>query len=154
MIASFKSNLAFAFTANRALLFGRYGGTVQDAVAEVNIDRNATWNGYSGSDGVGYHSVSAGNVFSTAPVGSTDVALSADPFVAVTRNLATWGASLGADGTYPGVLSELAKMNDRTGYDPRYNVAAAVAWVREGYQVTATTLQNAGHDGATIGAIP
>ncbi len=154
MVDSFRSNLAFAFTPNRALLFGRYGGTVQDAVAEANIDRNATWNGYRGSDGLGYHSVSAGNAFSTAPVGGTDVALSANPFVDVTRNLASWGASLGGDGTYRGVLAELAKMNDRSGYDPRYNIAAAVTWVREGFRVTAPALRNAGHDGTTIGAVP
>ena len=87
-------------------------------------------------------------------MGSTDVVLSSNPFVAVTRNLATWGISLGGDGTYSGVLAELAKMNARTGYNPDYNIPAAVAWVREGYQVTATTLQKAGHDGATIGAMP
>ena len=154
MVDSFRSNLAFAFTPNRALLFGRYAGTVQDAVAEANVAANATWNGYSGSDGRGYHSVSAGKAFSTAPVGSTDVALSANPFADVTRNLASWGASLGGNGTYRGVLAELAKMNDRSGYDPRYNIAAAVAWVRDGFRITAAVLRNAGHDGTTIGAMP
>ena len=154
MVDSFRSNLAFAFTPDRALLFGRYAGAVQDAVAEANIEANATWNGYSGSDGRGYHSVSPGNAFSTAPVGSADVALAANPFADVTRNLASWGASLGGDGTYGGVLAELAKLNDRSGYDPRYNIAAAVAWVREGFRVAAPALRNAGHDGTTIGAMP
>ena len=154
MVDSFRSNLAFAFTPNRALLFGRYAGTVQDAVAESNVEANATWNGYSGSDGLGYHSVSTGKAFTTAPVGSTDVALSTNPFADVTRNLASWGASLGSDGTYRSVLAELAKMNDRSGYDPRYNIAAAVAWVRGGFRVAAPALRNAGHDGTTIGAMP
>lgn len=148
-----RSNLAWFTTANRAVLLLRFGGSVQ-LTTGADVSHNATWNGYTGTDGVGYESYSAGTVFSGTAPGANDVTVSADPFVDKARNLAAWDASLGGPGTTANALAELAKRNDWTGYDPNYNILDAVEWVAGGFDVTDAALQDAGHDGVTIGARP
>jgi hypothetical protein len=81
-------------------------------------------------------------------------------FVDETRCLAKWGAEIGVDETYAAVVGELLRRN---GYDPATMTQSAtpssvtpadlVAWVRAGFAPTNAALQDAGHDGVTIGAM-
>lgn len=94
--------------------------------------------------------------WSTAP---TAPIITSDPqFVwqvrgkAVTElGIAGWAASLGATGTLrqrlDHALAELAKKNDDTGYDPRYNLSALLAYVREMVRPTNPDYANATYPG-------
>lgn len=159
-VTSLKSNLAWSSVAgNNAVQIGRLQGTQQDEVTAANTGYNATWNGANGgTDPVGYISATAGSIFSAVGAGAHDIVLSANPFVDSTRNFSKWGASLGGAGTNADTLDMLRKRLDWTdvGYAPSNGatVSALVAWVSDGFKVTARSLYNAGHDGVTIGAMP
>ena len=150
-IVSIKSCLAWSPNSGEASIGIREAGSVQQSDA-TKWDYNAVWNPRTGTDGSGYNSISAGTIFSAGAPGANDVAISADPFVDRTRNLPTWDATLGGPGTAANALAELAKRNDASGYDSHYSIAALVTWIKDGFAVTDASLENAGHDGATIGA--
>ena len=152
-IVKTKSCLAWSPNAGEASILIRQAGSVQQSNA-ANFVNNAIWNGRTGTDALGYNSISAGTIFSGSPPGGSDIVLSGDPFFDRTRNVATWDASLGGPGTAAHAFAEMAKRNDPSGYDSRYSIAACVAWIKEGFQVIDPALQGAGHDGATIGAGP
>lgn len=152
-IVKTKSCLAWSPNAGEASILIRQAGSVQQSNA-ANFVNNAIWNGRTGTDALGYNSISAGTIFSGSPPGGSDVVLSGDPFFDRTRNVATWDASLGGPGTAAHAFAEMAKRNDPSGYDSRYSIAACVAWIKEGFQVIDPALQGAGHDGVTIGASP
>jgi hypothetical protein len=116
-------------------------------------DYNGVWNPRTGSDGQGYNSISAGTIFSAGAPGANDVLVTADPFFDKSRNIATWDAALGGPGTTANALAEMGKRNDPTGYNTAYSIEALVDWVRDGFRVTDASLNNAGHDGVTIGAM-
>lgn len=160
-VTSLKSNLVWSsvVATGRAAVLTRLTGTLQNEVAAANADYNATWNGANdGTDPTGYVSGSAGSIFSSGTAGVHDKVLTSDPFVDKTRNFAKWGASIGGAGTVADTLALLRKRLDWT--DGAYNanngatIQALVAWVSAGFQVTAASLKNAGHDGVTIGAMP
>lgn len=122
------------------------------------LQNNAHWNMATGTNSVastptnylGYNA----NQWSAAPT-LTDVTLSAAPgFVDSTRNMWTWASTvLGLTGTdaelRDGAIAAIEA--DRT------LLTAAdtglIPWVMAGYAPTNSELQNAGHDGATIGAV-
>ncbi|MBX9623793.1 MAG: hypothetical protein K2X82_08255 [Gemmataceae bacterium] len=71
---------------------------------------------------------------------------SGDPqFAAPTRSLDTWDASLGGPGTFAGAIARMKA--DRT------LIAEARVFCRNGFRVHDASLKDAGHDGATIGAM-
>ncbi|MFH0809042.1 MAG: hypothetical protein V2A77_01010 [Pseudomonadota bacterium] len=88
--------------------------------------------------------------------------LAVDPsFYAPTRNLATWGTSVGADGTPAGAVAKLLLMN---GYDATTKTqlvanqsgvtsAGLVSWVRTGFAPKARVLKTAADDGGYVGAM-
>jgi len=148
-----KSNLAWAPSANSASVAIRQAGTVQQS-DPTRWDYNGKWNPRSGTDGYGYNAITTGPIFSSGSPGLHDVTVTSDPFYDRTRNLPTWDAYLGGPGTKENALAELFKKNNRSGYNPNYNIPALVNWIKEGFQVTDISLYNAGHDGTTIGAMP
>lgn len=150
-IVKTKSCLAWSPNTGEASIFIRQAGSVQQSSA-ANFVNNATWNGRSGTDALGYNSISAGTIFSGSPPGGSDVTLSGDPFVDRTRNVATWDAALGGPGTSANAFAELAKRNDASGYNSDYSITALTTWIKAGFAVTDASLLNAGHDGVTIGA--
>ncbi len=152
-IVSIKSCLAWSPNSGEASIGIRQAGSVQQSDA-TKWDYNAVWNARTGTDGAGYNSISAGTIFSAGSPGAHDVSLAGDPFFDRTRNLPTWDAALGGPGTAANALAELAKRNDASGYNSAYSITALVAWIKQGFQVIDPSLQNAGHDGATIGASP
>jgi hypothetical protein len=155
-VQSVDSDTQITLTTNYA---GTTGGgkawnpIVQDVITPAACDCNAMWNGYTGTDGVGYNSVySFLDLFSTA-VGSHDVAVSADPFVDKTRNGVGYAVSVGAASSGDSYNTKIAALYTYLAADPAVRVAACIAWIKDGWRVTDATLNNAGHDSTTIGAL-
>jgi len=154
-----KSNLAFHPSLAKATILARLSGSsVQDVVTggATSVDYNGYWNVLaSATDGHGVHAQSGTTVFSnTTGLGSHDVPLSSNPFVDWTRKLKKWSVSLGQASTASAALSILQSKVDITqsSLSASGTVSNLIAYVKTGYNVTASSLQNAGHDGATIGA--
>lgn len=142
LISSFKSNLFWDTSARGYKLYDSGSNdSVSDLVSSTNADYNAGYNLQTGSNGKGYNALE----FSSGSPGAHDVD-GVDPrFVDSTRTIRTWGAANGADGTVAGALALLKA--DRT------KIATMIEWVREGFKVQNVALKDAGHDGATIGAM-
>ncbi len=76
-------------------------------------------------------------------------------FVDDQRALATWDTSLGGPGTETNAIAELLKRNGTGGtWNPAYNVADLVSWVRAGFVPTNAALQGTAMSGADFGALP
>lgn len=145
MLASLKSNLAWC-TSGTGYYLGRLAGTVQDLAYAADVDYNAAWGLSAGSDGGGVHVTSGPNFFSAGGHNPNGVTLSGDPFVDKARNIAAWDASLGGAGTYANARAALLALT--AGYD----VEDLIDYIIAGFVVTDPALEDAGHDGATIGA--
>jgi hypothetical protein len=143
MIATFKSNLAWSATepAVQCLLIDDVDVTPgEDAVTPANCDYNATWNGTTGSNGVGYDGLNL-----TAAIGAHDVA--GNPaFVDATRNALKWAA-------YKGQAETLAAAMTLIQADPALIASDLIPWVRAGFAPTAAAYNGTAHDGNTIGAV-
>lgn len=139
-IPYFKDNLIWYDSAGMPKL-ARVGTGPTDVADPANVLNNAGWNtsatqnGYQGD-------------WSVVP-GSTDVSITSDPFVDKTRCLATWAAMKGQATTAAAAKALLAA-------NPALITEAdtgLLAWVRAGFKVTDPTLEDAGRDGVTIGAM-
>lgn len=152
--AAFKSNLVWIPRAYSEFPAGSFSGykisdsanssnpgntTTTDIISPANADYNWGYNlNPNGFAGNSYNYKASGTP------GTHDG--SGDPqFVDSTRNLATWGAANGADGTMAGALALLAA-------DPTL-IPTMRDWVRDGFAPQNASLEDAGHDGVTIGAI-
>jgi hypothetical protein len=149
-IANCKSNLWWkkgAAGGYAAVRLDNAGTPVQDIITPANYDYNWHYNLATGSEGNSFHDYedSSPSMFSTVPTNSNGG--TTDPqFVDDTRNLASWGASeAGTDGSVAAALAVL--QSDTT------KIPELVAWVKDGFKVTNPDLNNAGHDGVTIGAM-
>lgn len=154
-VASLKSNLAWSNTAGQSAILTRILGALQDEALSANCQYNGTWNGQTGTDGLGYVSQSVGSMFSSGAPGLHDVAVGSNPFVDKTRRFRTWGQSLGSAATNAATLAIMLQRLDWTGtYTPNNGASpsALVSWVRNGWKVTNPALA-VGHDGAPIGAM-
>jgi len=127
----------------------------------ADLDYNGAWNHDPTTtlyDGAGLNAAAATGGYHmlavSAALGVHDV--NADPdFVDSARDLAAWDTALGGAGTAANALTELRKRNS-AGYDTDYNVAALVAWVKEGFGPTNSLLRAAGDPGdgsPDIGAV-
>lgn len=148
MVSSFKSNIAWAPSASGGYKFQRRNtGTVSDILDAANADYNCGHNLTAGVHGKGYHDSLAqppAAVMFTGTPGAHDI--DTDPkFVDSTRNIAKWAAANGGSESVSSAITLLRA--DMTLIDDM------VTWVRNGFKVQAITLNNAGHDGATIGAM-
>lgn len=146
MITSFKSNIGFGASAgSHYMIHDTGGGAVSDIVAGANLDYNCDFNLIAGSEGNGI------NIPITAAHSANSI--TADPtFVDSTRDIESWDLSLGGAGTVANALTELMKRNTPT-YNSAYSIAALVTYYKGGYAPANSSLENAGHDGVTIGAV-
>jgi hypothetical protein len=143
MVTTFKSNLGWAATTPSVsclLIYDADTTPGEDAVTPAGCDYNATWNGTTGSNGVGYDGLSL-----TAAIGAHDVAGS-PAFVDATRNAATWAA-------YKGQAETLAAAMTLIQADPSLIASDLIPWVRAGFAPTAAAYNGTAHDGGTIGAV-
>lgn len=146
-VTSIRSNLAWKSVS------GAHADTYNDFANNVLTDGIVTVVGYQGRWNL------TGNHYNTQSVGdvATDaggyVTCSANPFQDSTRNIGKFDQLLGGPGTGDNAWLEFAKVNDDAGYNTSYNGAALYAYIRDGFKVTDAALNNAGHDGVTIGAM-
>lgn len=145
LISSVRSNLFYRDTSAACFSLYESGGTTTNTVAGTVT--NFGYNGYYNITGTHFQLKAGGLTNDVA----NNVTCAANPFVDSTRNLAKWDLSLGGPGTAANAIAEMLKLNT-PGYNTAYSVSALLTWVKAGFQVTDATLQNAGHDGVTIGA--
>ncbi len=96
----------------------------------------------------------------TAPMGTHDV--TGDPqFVNRWATPQTWIQSLGMDtnlydpvAIMPDVYKQMMKVNDSTGFDSRFTVAALYAYLSNAFSPQNSAFHNAAADGTDIGAVP
>lgn len=158
MIPVCKNSIGWTATANGGTIINDVGGTTAaNLVTLSGVKNNGKWNLRTGVGAVNGYDFPAS---STGTAGVGDVTLSADPFTDRTRNMRSWGASLGATGTdaekRDWVLAEFKKKNDDAGYNTLVNVAALLLYVRAGFKPTAldgSTLRGAADDLTDIGAV-
>lgn len=86
-------------------------------------------------------------------------------FIDATRNLAAWGATVGADGTVAGTVAKLLAINGYNSTTKRQSdtpsgvsiagtSTSLVDWVRAGFAPTNAALKATGEGGTYIGAVP
>lgn len=160
---SCRSNLVVRLTAGGSGVFA-----VQDGDSTVNAVTLGSHNAYlnantstchyntstaqAGVLGANTIRVSQNDDFPNSNFGENDITLTGDPFVDSTRNLGTWGALKGTDGSESAAIDWAIAHPAETWDD----TTGLWAWVRAGYKVTGPQgllLRNAGHDGVTIGAM-
>jgi hypothetical protein len=164
MVTNFKSNLAVSLTAGRAVLVAgaNHANKVANMLPPANATHNATMNGKTGTtSGVtGFHDYQVTTPFwSGGTLNANGVYLTGTPQVVdPTRNAYKWAVTRGQAESLAGLKIVLMRSVDWTdaNYDPATanKPLALLTWVRDGFQVTDAALQNAGHDGVTIGAMP
>lgn len=144
MITSLRSNLISnpANDGNGYKITIQPGVTTPDILYAANATNNAGYGLAAGRAGKGYDLP-----FSTGTPGANDIDGQDPRFVAPTRNLATWGASNGANGTVSGALA-LLKAN------PGLTASSLIPYVRSGVAPQNAALAGAAHDGTAIGALP
>lgn len=143
MVQSFKSNLMVSKNGGEGLKLYDSGSndSVTDLVSSVNADYNAGFGLLAGSNLKGYDHLE----FASGSPGAHDI--DGDPlFVDDSRNLATWSTYKGGPGT---VADAMVRIKANTSL-----VLDLIAWVNAGHYVQKSALNNAGHDGVTIGALP
>ena len=165
MIQSLKSNLGASDSATAVAYIGRLGGSVvQDVLAAANCTYNAGNNLYTGSGGfAGFDDGSGGgSIFSsgTPNLGGINLGTlsTTQIFTDPSRRFRTWGIAMGVPPNNQAVIDLMRQRIDWS--DPLYNPSngasplALITWVRAGWTVRVASLNNAGHDGVTVGALP
>lgn len=143
-IADYRSNLIWDVEEdNTAVHITNINGSpITDVLSADDADFNCIWQG----------SASPYDTPMSGTPGTNDVDV--DPmFINGGAKLEDWDAHLGGAGTFANAMTELGKLH-LSGWNSSYNAKAALAWVRDQHKVQNTSLRDAGHDGATIGAMP
>lgn len=163
MVTNFKSNLAISLNAGRAVLVAgaNHVGKTANMLPPANATHNATMNGKTGTtSGVtGFHDYQPTTPFwSGGTLNANGVYLTGTPQVVdPARNAYKWAVTRGQAESLAGLKVVLMRSVDWTdaNFDPATanKPLALLTWVRDGFVVTDAALQNAGHDGATIGAM-
>lgn len=145
-VTSFKSNIGYAASSAQAYLLRNVNGAPNnDVVTAANANYNNAYNVLAGAEGKGYDTPITGSP------GANDLAV--DPqFFDETRKASKWDISLGGSGTAANAVTELKKRHLST-YNSNYTIASLRSYVRAGFAPTNVSLQSAGHDGVTIGAV-
>lgn len=148
LCSSFKSNIAHD-TSARGYLIQDSGvnDATTDLVSSANLDYNCAYNTLAGSNGHGANNLE----FSSGSGGANNKDVNPQ-FYNSARDAAAYDAACGGPGTVANLRTEMKKRND-TGFNSAYTPTAIVAWIKDGFRVGNAALQNAGHDGATIGAL-
>lgn len=155
MWTSVKSNLAVGLSSGTGVIFSRRGlGTVSDGVLAANCTHNGVYNAANavvGVDGYCDYGTAITNPMFSSTTGLGDDDVRADPqFVDMARNLATWAVSQGS-----AAVTYATQCDDAQSYlqaNPLL-VDDLLDHVRGGWAPTNPAFRDAGHDGATIGAV-
>jgi hypothetical protein len=151
MLAEYKSNLGWGPSGDGGWHVTDLGTDFEDTLSAANCLNNWGWRLAAGSEGLGFDTP-----MSTPPGGTNQTG---DPsFVKADANILTWGVANGITGAndvakITNTLTEMKKVNDRSGFDSSYTISAYRTYIRANMAPTNVSLQNAGHDGVTIGAV-
>jgi hypothetical protein len=152
-IASCRANIAWASSASSHVLAVRDAGSGTPAVDAVTLaGYNGYWNPNTGTcyynsstsqaNVTGYEGIKVSNAspYPNAQIGTGD--FTANPqFVDSTRNLGSWGATQGGDGTAAGAIAILAANPALIGQAG----TGLLAWVRNGFQPQSTSYKGASY---------
>lgn len=153
IIGAIKSNLVWAPSSGGGYVFQRRNtATTADGCSSGNITHNGKWNLSTGDYGVGYDDTAGTGMFSSGSPGTSDVTLSADPFVDSTRRITTWavarGYSVASDyATRSSDAYEALKTSIQTRIEDLFD------YVQDGWSVDDSALNGTAHDGGVIGAM-
>ncbi len=148
MVSSFKSNIAYDSSARGYVIQDSgVNDAVSDLVTSANLDYNCAYNTLAGSNGHGVNNLE----FSSGSPGANNKDVNPQ-FYNSARDVSAYDAACGGAGTFANLRTEMKKRND-TGFNSLYTPTALVSWVKNGFRVRNRQLRNAGHDGATIGAM-
>lgn len=148
MVTSYKSNIAYDTSARGYhILDSGTNDSVSDLITSTNANYNNAYNLLAGSNLKGYNNLE----FSSGSPGANDLAVNPN-FVDSSRDFASWDSSLGGAGTDSNAITELRKRG-LSGFNSNYTTQNLIAYVRAGFAPQNASLQNAGHDGVTIGAV-
>lgn len=146
MLSSFKSNIVFgAAPDSHYMLNDIGGGAIADIVAGANLDYNCDYNLIEGDEDHGINT----------PITDAHSAnsITANPqFVNSDLDMRDFDLLFGGPGTVEHVVEELAKLN-LPSHDSNFTVTNLLNFYHDIYAPTNTALENAGHDGVTIGAV-
>lgn len=158
-VASGGANSAFAFED----VFCDIGGHLPNAVDTViptGVKNNYIHNPFVYTDVGGHAHPGFHGSLSASPDGTNTLVYggSGPNFVDTARNLATWGVSKGVatGGNMATNSIRRAALDATRAYlllNPRLVGSELIPWVRAGFAPQNAVLQNAGHDGVTIGAV-
>ena len=150
LLAAAKNNIVFCAT-NAACYLVHQGPTGTDSAGTYqNVDYNWKWNVATGpyfqKAGTPYTS------YNPNPPGAHDS--SGDPQFVQQRHFLDWGQMLKPSiSNWTDIAVEFAKMNDDTGFDPRFTILNAYNWLRDGYRPRNPSLMTAGEGGVRVGAM-
>lgn len=153
MIGEIKSNLVWDHTAGGGYVFQRRSlGTVADGCSSGNITHNGKWNLSTGDYGVGYDDTAGTGMFSSGSPGTSDVVVSADPFVDRTRRLSTWAVVRGYSvaGDY---ATQCADAYVALQTNTATRLEDLMTFIKEGWSVSDPALNGTAHDAGDIGAM-
>jgi hypothetical protein len=137
MLRSFRSNLAWSATAGTAEILGDSSTNDAPSGYITNCGYNGVWNGSSI-----LYEVNPGVI--TNSFTGFDVAGNPN-FKDRTRNLSTWGAYMGTDGSSGAALTLISQ-------NPTL-IPSLVSWVRSGFIVRNSAFNGTAHDSGVIGAM-
>lgn len=143
MVSSFRSNIFWDDNASARgykLFDSGSNDSVSNLVTAANANYNCGFGLLAGSNGKGYNNLE----FSAGSPGANDIDENPN-FVDKTRDLASWSASRGGAATAAAAIAAI-KANTSL-------ISDLVTWVKAGFKVQNANLNNAGHDGVTIGAM-
>jgi hypothetical protein len=149
-LAAARNNIVFCAT-NVACYLVHQGPTGTASTGTfANVDYNWKWNVATGP----YYQ-KTGTPFtdySPNPPGAHDS--SGDPQFVQQRHFLDWGQLLKPSiSTWTDIVAEFAKMNDDTGFDPRFTILNAYNWLRAGYAAQNAAVYSAGDGGGQVGAM-
>ncbi len=157
-VLSFRSNIFYNTGTPSFALQNQDPAPVNDIVTAAHCDYNA-WLGLATVPPGTWNDISDGTVYSTPITGATPPGVhdivSVDPlFVDPSRNLQAWAVHKGYAASSDSNLNKVLFALRAIQADTTLVASDLLVWVRAGFQPTNGTIQNAGHDGVTIGSEP
>lgn len=152
IIGEIKSNLVWSPSSGGGYVFQRRSSSsVANGCPSGDVTHNGKWNLSTGDYGAGYDDTAGTGMFSSGSPGTSDVTISADPFVDSTRRISTWAVARGysAAGDYATRQAdayEALKTNTSTRIEDLFT------YVKDGWKVDDATLNGTAHDAGVIGA--
>ena len=148
MLAGLRNNIVFSNTPADVAYIVHTGATgTPSAGTFANVDYNWKWN-----VGTGPYQYAPNAYYAPNPPGSHDS--TGDPQFVQQRHFLDWCQMLQPSITsWTDCVAQFAKMNDDTGFDPRFTILNAYNWLRAGYVPRNAAVYTADDTGGQVGAM-